>query len=302
VSQNEKLPALNTDRELWREKPGDYYSDSIHVTEGGGIGLNCGGCVIVMPIRKWHALAEAAQVTPPPSLIDKLNKAKWDFTREERHEVNLMLDAYQKKIASGGETEAAPDSVGSPQTLPLDLISETLHSMFLGDLIMKRLKEVADSVGAAPAAQKEATSLFDFLFSKGCMGDHADVELSGSTFIKLTAEFMAKAPAQSLYEVPPQNVEVIETNLADYARRYFDLFEQYRHAWLREMGGVIRPKRWEIDGFVLRQRDIYEKAKLVDRMKRVMLKSLKQKRTAEEMFDDVFKMLAENGHDKIPTN
>jgi hypothetical protein len=144
VSQNEKLPALNTDRELWREKPGDYYSDSIHVTEGGGIGLNCDGCVIVMPIRKWHALVEAAQVTPPPSLIDKLNKAKWDFTREERHEVNLMLDAYQKKIASGGEpaereqnkaghqhgdvsttpplsneplakAEAAPDSVGLPQ-------------------------------------------------------------------------------------------------------------------------------------------------------------------------------------------
>ena len=51
--------------------------------------------------------------------------------------------------------EAAPDSVGSPQALSLDLISETLHSMFLGDLIMKRRKEVADSVGEAPAAQKD---------------------------------------------------------------------------------------------------------------------------------------------------
>ena len=50
--------ASNTDRELWREREGDYYADSIHVTEGGGIGMNCGGMVIVMPIRNWHALAK----------------------------------------------------------------------------------------------------------------------------------------------------------------------------------------------------------------------------------------------------
>ena len=50
-------PCLNTDKELWREREGDYYADSIHVTEGGGIGMNCGGCVIVQPIRKWHEAA-----------------------------------------------------------------------------------------------------------------------------------------------------------------------------------------------------------------------------------------------------
>lgn len=44
----------NTDRELWRERPGDYYADSIHVTEGGGIGINVGGLVIVRPLREWH--------------------------------------------------------------------------------------------------------------------------------------------------------------------------------------------------------------------------------------------------------
>lgn len=32
-------PVPNTDRELWRERD-DYYADSIHVTEGGGIGIN----------------------------------------------------------------------------------------------------------------------------------------------------------------------------------------------------------------------------------------------------------------------
>lgn len=43
----------NTDRELWREREGDYYADSIHVTKGGGIGINCGGAVIVQPLQGW---------------------------------------------------------------------------------------------------------------------------------------------------------------------------------------------------------------------------------------------------------
>jgi len=36
----------NTDRELWRKVSGDYYAPSIHVTESGGIGIDCGGHVI----------------------------------------------------------------------------------------------------------------------------------------------------------------------------------------------------------------------------------------------------------------
>lgn len=47
----------NTDRELWRERPDDYYAHSIHVTVGGGIGINCGGRVIVLPLWRWHELA-----------------------------------------------------------------------------------------------------------------------------------------------------------------------------------------------------------------------------------------------------
>ena len=35
-------------------------------------------------------------------------------------------------------------------------------------------------------------------------------------------------------------------------------FNMWRSAWLREIGGVIRHKHHEIDGFVLRTRDIYE--------------------------------------------
>lgn len=51
-------PRLNTDRELWRERKGDFYADSLHVTEDGGIGMNVGGTVIVMPILEWHRCAD----------------------------------------------------------------------------------------------------------------------------------------------------------------------------------------------------------------------------------------------------
>jgi hypothetical protein len=51
--------AENTDRELWRERDGDYYADSLFVTESGGIGINCGGTVIVRPLREWFRLASS---------------------------------------------------------------------------------------------------------------------------------------------------------------------------------------------------------------------------------------------------
>lgn len=53
--------AENTDRELWREREGDFYADSIHVTKNGGIGIDCGGYVIVRSLRAWHALAKQDQ-------------------------------------------------------------------------------------------------------------------------------------------------------------------------------------------------------------------------------------------------
>jgi hypothetical protein len=60
--------AENTDRELWRE-PSDgigleAYAPSVFVNECGGVGINVGGMVYVMPLRKWHALAVAASPRP----------------------------------------------------------------------------------------------------------------------------------------------------------------------------------------------------------------------------------------------
>lgn len=59
MSEQDTEACANTDRELWREREGDFYADSLHVTAQGGIGINCGGSVIVKPVRDWHALAEA---------------------------------------------------------------------------------------------------------------------------------------------------------------------------------------------------------------------------------------------------
>ena len=46
--------ATNTDEEIWRKTPDDYYSPSIHVTRDGQIGINVGGQVIIAPIEAWH--------------------------------------------------------------------------------------------------------------------------------------------------------------------------------------------------------------------------------------------------------
>lgn len=57
---SEQRAAANTDRELWREREGDYYASSIHVTVRGGIGINVGGRVFVKSLAEWHALATRA--------------------------------------------------------------------------------------------------------------------------------------------------------------------------------------------------------------------------------------------------
>ena len=58
----------NTDRELWREGPGDFYSPSIFVTEQGGIGINAGGTVIIKTLREWGKLAEEENKITNPKI------------------------------------------------------------------------------------------------------------------------------------------------------------------------------------------------------------------------------------------
>lgn len=50
---SETIACVNTDREIWREPRADGNGDRIFVTEGGWIGINCGGRVIVTTVGSW---------------------------------------------------------------------------------------------------------------------------------------------------------------------------------------------------------------------------------------------------------
>ncbi len=62
ASGNDFSAVQNNDRELWRETSGDFYADSIHVTLDGKIGIQVGGSVLVMPLKRWFE----AGMTPMP--------------------------------------------------------------------------------------------------------------------------------------------------------------------------------------------------------------------------------------------
>ena len=74
IEQSLLQEARNTDKLLWREREDDYYADSVHITEGGGLGIDCGGTVFVMPLKGWHFLAEEA-LKYKGDLVDELAKA-----------------------------------------------------------------------------------------------------------------------------------------------------------------------------------------------------------------------------------
>lgn len=52
--------AKNTDRELWREREGDYYANSVSITDNGALAINVGGLVISKSLAAWHEQARSA--------------------------------------------------------------------------------------------------------------------------------------------------------------------------------------------------------------------------------------------------
>lgn len=99
----EQKAALNTDRELWRSSE-DYYSDSTFVTKGGGIGINVGGHVIVMPLQDWYAaahegLAAREQVAEIARLRSILVEANNHWRHEFAQEVDAATDKLFKRLA-----------------------------------------------------------------------------------------------------------------------------------------------------------------------------------------------------------
>lgn len=55
-NSSENFAYENTDKEIWRERENDFYSDSVFVTKDGGIGMNRAGSVVVKTVEKWLEL------------------------------------------------------------------------------------------------------------------------------------------------------------------------------------------------------------------------------------------------------
>jgi len=87
----------NTDRELWRRNPDDYYSPSIHITSSGHIGINVGGHVIVQSIEQWHQCVSDNILTSPVLENKQLHteglrlKVERDTIRDELIQANACI-------------------------------------------------------------------------------------------------------------------------------------------------------------------------------------------------------------------
>lgn len=61
------MPITSNERELWREREGDYYANSVSVTPDGALCINVGGAVICKQLAGWHSLAGPIEKHTPSS-------------------------------------------------------------------------------------------------------------------------------------------------------------------------------------------------------------------------------------------
>jgi hypothetical protein len=114
MSDEKQDTCQNTDREIWREKPGDYYADSIHVTEHGAVGINCGGSVRVMSARAWHKLAESnddriksleSSLSSATAKVEGLTKERDRWNKQASENFDLA-EGYRSQLTAQGEAVA----------------------------------------------------------------------------------------------------------------------------------------------------------------------------------------------------
>jgi hypothetical protein len=133
----------NTDREIWRERDGDYYADSIHVTAQGLIGIDCGGQVIVKPVREWHSLAARPQPAPAPTpageIVERAARAQALFEKVSGTKLVMWSDetrAYWLGRLDGIEQQAATIAelreVLEMTTRALEIVNETMAEQGFG--------------------------------------------------------------------------------------------------------------------------------------------------------------------------
>lgn len=85
--------ALNTDRHLFTDEKGN----SCHMTAGGGLGINAGGSVAVLPLDQWFACMR--EVFPKPD---------WKAPAER-------AEAAAKKVLDDAKVD--PEQLRKPMTI-----------------------------------------------------------------------------------------------------------------------------------------------------------------------------------------
>lgn len=127
-------PAKNTDRELWREREADFFADSIHVTEFGAIGINCGGSVFVKPLREWHRLATHAGLATLESLrLAARNQA----LEAERDRLKASECIWQANLTGAYEDRDVLRGINDALTRDLATLEGGSTSFRVGELLSK---------------------------------------------------------------------------------------------------------------------------------------------------------------------
>lgn len=145
MSHTNPLPSLpdvqafqNTDREVWRETPGDFYSNSVHLTATGGLGINVGGTVYVKPPAEWHRLASGARSTAaqpadagPWSLTEAGSLQSADFTHDVQLGISGDFTNKDERLAyARGLCAKLNAAAAQPARLTIDELARTAYLVF----------------------------------------------------------------------------------------------------------------------------------------------------------------------------
>lgn len=133
--------AQNTDRELWREMPGDPCAPSLHVTESGGIGINVGGRVFVKPVREWHCLAVSMRELERECAAQTVQLDQIARTADFKALAQALADAKQGRDALQRRVEELEASVGSFHT-------NQVGQLAMAEILKVRAEECACSAEA----------------------------------------------------------------------------------------------------------------------------------------------------------
>lgn len=152
----EPQTVANTDREIWRQTPGDFHSPSIHVTETGGIGIQHQGTVQVKTIGQWARLADDVERLSSPKKqtfsddrVEIIGESIPDVEHDHRRAILKVVKSLNAASDfSWNLAQKTADITGAP----LDKVGE------LADLIDadSALQEPAASIGRLELAIQEA--------------------------------------------------------------------------------------------------------------------------------------------------